>query len=55
MIRNFSSAVENVVLSIFNGTLSETSKFSIENIGRDQIISQPKGSDQLLKLLSSPL
>jgi hypothetical protein len=55
MIRRFSLAIEDVVLSIFNGTLSGSSKFPIENVERVQILSQPKGSDELLKLLSSAL
>jgi hypothetical protein len=54
-IRKFSSAIEGVVSSIFNGTLSGLSKFPIENVERVQILSQPKGSDELLKLLSSAL
>jgi hypothetical protein len=52
-IRRFSLAIEGVVLSIFNGTLSGSSKFPIENVERVQILSQPKGSDELLKLLLS--
>jgi hypothetical protein len=52
-IRKFSLAVEGVVLSIFEGTLSGLSAFPIENVERAQILSQPKGSDELLKLLSS--
>jgi hypothetical protein len=52
-IRKFSLAIEDVVLSIFNGSLSDLSKFPIENVERVQILSQPKGSDQLLKLLLS--
>jgi hypothetical protein len=55
MIRKFSLAVEDIVLSIFNGTLPSLSKFPIENVERGQILSQPKGSDELLKLLSSSL
>jgi hypothetical protein len=54
-IRKFSLAIEAIVLSIFHGTLSGLSKFPIENVERVQILSQPKGSDELLKLLSSAL
>jgi hypothetical protein len=53
MIREFSSAIDDVVLSIFNGTLPDLSKFPIENVERGQILSQPKGSAELLKLLSA--
>jgi hypothetical protein len=51
MIRNLSFAIEDMVRGIFNGTLLSLSKFPIENIERGQILSQPKGSDELLKLL----
>jgi hypothetical protein len=53
MIRKFSSVIEDVVMSIFTGTLPDLSKFPIENIERGQILSQPKGSAELLKLLST--
>jgi hypothetical protein len=55
MIRSFSSAIEDVVRSIFAGTLPDLSRFPIENIERVQILSHPKGSAQLLKLLSGTL
>jgi hypothetical protein len=53
MIRKFSFAIEEIVVNIFNGTMSGLSKFPIENVERSRILSQPKGSDELLKLLLS--
>jgi hypothetical protein len=52
-IRKISSAVEDVVSSIFDGTLPTLSKFPIENVEQSQILSLPKGSDELLDLLSN--
>jgi len=52
-IRKFCRAIEDVVLSIFDGSLFGLSKFPIENVERVHILSQPKGSDELLKLLLS--
>jgi hypothetical protein len=44
-----------VVRSIFNGTWPDLFTFPIEAIEQAQILSHPKGSVELLKLLSGKL
>jgi hypothetical protein len=55
VIKRLSLAVDGIVSSIFHGTLSNLSPFSIEKVELAQILSQPKGSDELFKLLASPV
>jgi len=52
LLRNFGNAIHDVVDGIFRGTLDHSNSFAIENLKRTQIIQQPKGSPQLLSLLS---
>jgi hypothetical protein len=55
MIRRLSVAIEDVVRSIFTGTLSSSSEFPLERIVQTQILSQPKGSEELFHLLLTAL
>jgi len=52
VLRQFSDAVLNVVDSIIRGTVLHSGTFPIENVEQRQILELPKGSSQLLRLLS---
>lgn len=54
-LRQLSDAVAGIVHSIFSGPLPPSKTFTIEVVEQAQILEQPKGSSQLLRLIDPTL
>ena len=52
VLRKISNAATQIVEGIFQKTIHASEAFVLENVEREQIMEYPKGSTQVVKLLS---